>query len=143
MEQNQSKPAKDKGPFEKKLEPQQKQSLQFKHSQENYLIKRREKIIGGKNNRIQNLHDGTFKYPGHNLKYFIIFHVMKQENKTYYVFLKGKENQVQTWNEQNVRTGKNFKSTIIFILNETKQNMFQHMKIWTDKWRDAGEKQKQ
>ena len=67
---------------------------------------------------------------------------MKQENKTY-VFLKGKENQVQTWNEQNVRTGKNFKTTIIFILNETKQNMFQHMKIWTDKWRDAGEKQKQ
>ena len=45
---------------------------------------------------------------------------MKQENKTYYVFLKGKENQVQTWNEQNVRTDKNFKSTIIFILNETK-----------------------
>lgn len=67
---------------------------------------------------------------------------MKQENTTYYVFLKGKENQVQIWNEQNVRTDKNFKSTIIFILNETKQNMFHHMKIWTDKW-DAGEKQKQ
>ena len=61
----------------------------------------------------------------------------------HYVFLKGKENQVQTWNEQNVRTDKNFKSTIIFLLNETKQNMFQHMKIWTDKRRDAGEKQKQ
>ena len=49
MEQNQSKTAKDKGPLEKRLETQQKQNLQFKPSQENYLIKQREKIIGGKN----------------------------------------------------------------------------------------------
>lgn len=31
----------------------------------------------------------------------------------------------------------------LLYLSSMKQNMFQHMKIWTDKWRDAGEKQKQ
>lgn len=31
----------------------------------------------------------------------------------------------------------------LLYLSSMKQNMFQCMKIWTDKWRDAGKKQKQ